>query len=141
MSGFKSPTLADIDKIKAPDGAVCPVPTEKGQDELSPSDIEFAKQAELETKEMECAVELKRQRIKDVEQDRRERRGYAYRIFCLIVVWLWGLAMIVMMDGAMMLDISDKVLIGLITGTSVNVIGLMAIVAKYLFPKNNNGDK
>lgn len=133
--------LGLIETIKPPDGSVCPVPTESAQDELSPQDVEFAKQAELETKQMECSVELKLQEIKDVEQNRRERRGYAYRIFCLIAVWLWGLALIVMMDGARMLDLSDNVLLGLITGTSVNVIGLMAIVAKYLFPNNNGGSK
>jgi hypothetical protein len=38
-------------------------------------------------------------------------------------------------------ELSDTVILGLIGGTTANVVGLFYIVARYLFPRRDNGEK
>ena len=71
--------------------------------------------------------------LKGLEQDREQRKEYTGKIFRLVCWWFGGLANIIIWS--QWLKISDNVLIALISGTSVNIIGLMIIVIKYLFPK------
>lgn len=44
-------------------------------------------------------------------------------------------------DWLVAFDLADGVLLALIGGTTANVIGLFLVVARYLFPRRNNGDK
>lgn len=73
--------------------------------------------------------------IKDTQQDRNQRKDYATKIFWLVCAWLAAILGLVFCTGLKRLDLSDSVLITLISSVSVNIIGLMAIVANYLFPK------
>lgn len=63
------------------------------------------------------------------------RRKYASRIFYFVSTWMIGVFGIIVVDGVGLLDVSDNVLMALIGGTTVNVLGLFAIVANYFFPK------
>lgn len=78
--------------------------------------------------------------LKSRDQDIRERKEYAKKIFELIVWWLgavWFLLMLAAIGGpADWFILSDKVLITLIGGTTVNVLGIFVIVANYLFNKD-----
>jgi len=67
------------------------------------------------------------------EQDKDERRLYAYRVFTLICLWLTGVLLIVVGSGNGSLHYSDTVMVTLLTTTTANVIGLFAIVNGYLF--------
>lgn len=74
--------------------------------------------------------------ILDSQQNREQRKEYAKNIFILVCVWLFILLVVVWQTGTRYLWLSDTVIIALITGTTVNIIALMVIVANYLFPKN-----
>lgn len=76
------------------------------------------------------------ERLKDSQQNREQRKQYANKIFWLVCAWLVVLVIIVGQAGCGRLILSDSVLIALISGASINIIGLMVIVANYLFPKN-----
>ena len=75
------------------------------------------------------------ERLRSLEQDREQRKKYAGRIFWLVCAWLLALVAILSCVGTSLYALSDAVLVGLITGASVNIIALMVIVANYLFPK------
>lgn len=81
---------------------------------------------------------LKQAELKDRELIRKQRKEYAEKIFMLVSAWLAALFVLVGFVGNGKLEVSDNVLLGLITGTSINVIGLMAIVATHIFPKNGS---
>ena len=76
------------------------------------------------------------ERLAGLAQDREQRKEYAGKIFNLVCGWLIALIAVICLAGAQCLNLSDSVLIALITGASVNIIGLMVIVTNYLFPKN-----
>lgn len=84
---------------------------------------------------------------KDSRQNREQRKEYAGKIFWLVVGWLSGVGIILLLSGwkhggmfphCRPFNLSDGVLMTLIGGTSASVIGLMVIVANYLFPKNGH---
>lgn len=83
--------------------------------------------------------------LKGKEQDRTQRKEFAAKIFWLVVGWLTCLVVILLFQGwgiplafvgGGRFSLPDNVLIALITGASINIIGLMAIVIRYLFPPN-----
>ena len=78
------------------------------------------------------------EQLKDSQQNREQRKEYAGKIFYLVAGWLVSLIAIIVMAGFKWLALSDAVIISLITGATVNIIGLMVIVANYLFPKMTN---
>jgi hypothetical protein len=67
------------------------------------------------------------------------RKTYANKIFCLICAWLTAAGGVLLLTGYHWktgFTLSDKVLLMLIGGTTVNVLGIFTIVANFLFPKN-----
>lgn len=72
-----------------------------------------------------------------IKQDIQERKKYANLIYRLVVGWLVVVGLILGWSGCerVAYKLSDQVLITLISGTTINVLGLFAIVANYLFPK------
>jgi len=95
----------------------------------------FEKSGEQELAKLE--VRRRELEAKSLEQDIEERKKYANKIFWLICVWLTVVLVIMTVNGAtrVAFTLSDSVLIALISGVSVNIIALFAIVANYLFPK------
>jgi phosphoglycerol transferase MdoB-like AlkP superfamily enzyme len=72
-----------------------------------------------------------------LQQDIAERKKYAHLIYWLTVAWLIGLAVIVLLHGwrtFTYFDISERIILALITSATIEVVGLFVIVAKYLFP-------
>lgn len=102
-------------------------------------------QADVQTRQEEQALlkaslelKLKREKILNdgLKQDRKERRKYAERIFLLIVGWVFAILFIIIFKGFgdfYNFQLSDKVLMTLIGGTTINVLGIFVIVANYLF--------
>ena len=82
----------------------------------------------------------KRVRIRGVVQDISERKIYAKRVFVLVAVWLAGISIILLAQGFLspwgLFNLSENVLLAVIGGTTVNVVGIFLIVARYLFPKS-----
>lgn len=55
----------------------------------------------------------------------------------LVIVWIAFIIFMIFFTGTGYIRLSDTVLITLITGTSVNIIGLIIIVARHLFPEKS----
>lgn len=73
------------------------------------------------------------QKIKDLKQDRDERKKYARWTYYIISVWL--LMILFLVFNSSLLKLSDAVLITLVSTTTINIIGLAFIVNRYLFNK------
>jgi hypothetical protein len=72
-------------------------------------------------------------------QDIAERKKYAQLFFRLSCAWLVGITAILMLQGFGSLwkvpfKLSDSIVLTMIGSTTVNVLGILYIVAKYLFP-------
>lgn len=77
------------------------------------------------------------EKLQGLQQDREQRKEFAKKIYWLICLWLLGVAALLLLRGWNIWGfyLSETVLIALITTTSANVIGLLAIVILYLFPR------
>jgi hypothetical protein len=84
-----------------------------------------------------------RQCLKETEDTHKLRLDYTKRIFWLICIWLICVAASIFMSGFPWFGfkLSDKVLITFITSTTISVLGIFVIVAKWMFPNNNKKDK
>jgi uncharacterized coiled-coil protein SlyX len=78
--------------------------------------------------------------LKDLKQDRDERKSYASKLYWLVLVWLVIILLIVFFQGVHYLPgtsfsfkLSDVVLITLITTTTANVAAFFLVVVRYLF--------
>lgn len=63
------------------------------------------------------------------------QRGYL-ALFGLIVAWLVFIAVVLYSSGRGLLVLANSVLITLLTTSTATVLGIFAIAAKWLFPKN-----
>jgi len=94
-----------------------------------------------DTKTKEEEHDLKNQKIKTsirgLSQNIQERKKYAGRFFILSCCWMITITGVVMLDGWTVLGfrLSDKVVLALIGSTTINVLGILYVVAHYLFPK------
>jgi len=133
--------------------------SESAQEDLEPRDISFPgtkaveegevqagevsslaaeEQRDLEEDREALQIELLKLEHKQRQQDMNERKKYAFRVFLLLALWLALLFVLLFVQGWQSttgFDLSDNVLIALITGTTVNVIGVFVVVMNYLFPK------
>jgi hypothetical protein len=97
--------------------------------------------ADSETKkeEEDLDKQARRAQIISIKQDIEERKKYAGRIFCLLSLWLIGLFVLLLLQGFLSplhyFFLSEAVLLATIGGTTLNVIGIFIVVARYLFPR------
>lgn len=75
------------------------------------------------------------------KQDREQRKQFSIWIFGIVCVYLLIVLVLLYLTGFSLTILSDTVLVSLLTTTTANVIGLLVIVARYLFPRNGNGNK
>lgn len=78
-----------------------------------------------------------RQKIEDLTQDRAQRKRYGDRLYWLVLGWLVATGLILGLHGFEVCGFALPVaaLTTLIGATTISVIGLLAIVARYLFPR------
>jgi len=81
---------------------------------------------------------LSLERLKQAQQVTKLRGKYAKKIYCLVVAWLAIVLAIFVACGFGWIALADSVLIALISGSTVQVIGLLVLVVRYLFPSTNN---
>lgn len=67
-----------------------------------------------------------------------QRKFYAGCISFISISWLSFIGACVWNSGRQFLIVSDSVLIALVTTTTINVLGLFYIVARWLFPQKTN---
>jgi len=79
--------------------------------------------------------------IESLTQDKEERKKYAKRIFVLLSLWLGGVFVLLVLQGIgsprNWFQLDDSVLLAAIGGTTINVIGIFLVVARYLFPQRS----
>lgn len=113
---------------------------EKTDVSFSSSDPEPDLSLDLAEHQLFYQVETLKQQLKEAQDTHKLRLGYADKIFWLVCAWLIGVVIGVFMSGlrAFGFSLSDNVLITFITSTTVNVVGLFVVVAKWMFPNNKN---
>ena len=83
------------------------------------------------------AEDLHAETVADRKSARTQRETYARRIFRLVCAWITLIFALLLCQGfgetIHYKPLSDKVLITLISSTTVNVIGTLIIVLKYIF--------
>lgn len=89
-------------------------------------------------KNVERQIQLERLKtIKEynrtLSQNNEERKKYAGSIFKLTCTWAFLIFVIIFLQGFKIMFLSDKVLITLITSTTINFFGFFLLVVKYLF--------
>lgn len=120
------------------------VPLDPEQIVASQEGIEPAAKAEEQRltaagkKEISAAVSMTLENVSDAK-DINARETYAFRLFVVAVAWIIGVFVVILCQGFLshglkpIFSLSDTVLIAFIGGTTVNVLGLLAIVVRYLF--------
>lgn len=90
----------------------------------------------FEGKELDFDINLNltKQEISDRIQDRNERKKYAYRTFIFLSVFTILVLTIVFLAGFKVnFELSDPVLIALITSSLASIVGIFILVMRYLF--------
>jgi len=85
--------------------------------------------------------EKKRALLIGLVQDIGQRKAFGNKIYCLVVFWVIGILALLASQGfgAFGFNLSEKVLITLIGGTTLNVLGIFVIVARYFFRESKEG--
>ena len=121
--------MSDLELIKDTD---LPCPAMTPPEPLSDEDTKRI----YERQQADDAHEMAQEGIRDRRQDRVLRGKYADKIYLLVCWWLVGIFVVILCSGFKWIVLSDSVLIAIMTGTTIDILGLMVIVANYLFPKN-----
>lgn len=95
----------------------------------------------------QAKAKLARLRERSLEQDIGLRKVFAYSILAVVIGWMFLVLLVVVgarvsfMGVSVGVHLSDKVAIALISSMSVNVIGLLFVVTRYLFPRGTNDNQ
>ena len=104
---------------------------------LSFRDIEKEYQLEeLKIKKLE--TELRKEHLENKKQDRIERKEFADKLFTFLIGFLICVLLVVLLDGFKFIcfELTDTVLLAILTTTAANIIGIFVFVVKYLFNTN-----
>jgi len=93
---------------------------------------------DLNEHKLQCEVDALRQQITEASDTHQLRIAYANKIFWLVCIWLACVIGSILLAGFQTSGfvLTEKVLITFIASTTLNVLGLFAIVAKWMFPQN-----
>lgn len=80
---------------------------------------------------------LTTEEIKDMRQNREERKAYASHIYIMLCIYLGVIFILLLFSGFNWWGfyLSEKIVLSLIGTTLINVLGIFIIVVNYLFPK------
>ena len=110
---------------------------------INSKNISLTTIADTRTSAEEQDYELQNKKLinKALRQDIKERKKYAKSIFFLIIGWLVSVFAILILQGfgkILCFELSESIAITLITGTTINILGIFIIVVNYLFKKGKN---
>ena len=88
-------------------------------------------------------IDSLRQKQRETEDLHDLRVDYTGNIFKLVCVWLACVIVCVTLSGFKLLgfSLSDAVLVAFITSTTINVVGLFIVVAKWMYPAVHSAGK
>lgn len=97
---------------------------------------------EPDPQSLEEQEDLERQKewvlIHSEEQDIAERKKYAWYFFVLSSSWVFVISVLLFFQGfggGLDFKLSDPVLLAAIGSTTANILGIIYVVANYLFPR------
>ena len=102
-----------------------------------PSDEEPEALSAFAIEKRNLETDRQREALAGLVQDREQRKKYSTRLFSLICVWIGLIVSIVFLHGCeeVPFRLAQTEIVTLIGSTTLNVLGLFVIVARYLFPK------
>ena len=88
-------------------------------------------------RERQLYYSLKEEELKELTQNRKERKKYALWLYVFLVGFNFLVFVIIFFEGFKCVNfiLNNSVIITLLSATSANVIGIFVVVARYLFPK------
>lgn len=98
-------------------------------------------ESNLSANQRQLQINILQQQLDEDKDNHRLRTKYANKIYFLVFIWFICVIAGVSLSGFSSYTgfvLSDKVLIVFIATTTLNVLGLFAIVAKWMFQQNNN---
>jgi hypothetical protein len=105
-------------------------------------DVSDVPDPETRQEEEDLDKEHTRAILRGLKQDIDERKKYARCFFVLACFWLAAITVLLVLQGfgsfwfgLMPFKLSESVLLAVIGSTTVNVLGILYVVANYLFPK------
>jgi hypothetical protein len=100
------------------------------------AELERARREQLKTEEVRTVLD-RGKKVHDL------RTYYTGRLFWLAVGWLLVVVIFVALSGFRFMGfyLSDTVLVAFITSTTLNVIGLFLVAARWLYPHSHTDDK
>ena len=98
--------------------------------------LEGSKKVAVDTTKIDKDTALTQQEVYDRVQDRYERKKYAFRTFIFLCAFTSLVLLIIIAAGFSKLshfELSEAVLIALITSSLATVVGIFILVMRYLF--------
>ncbi|HLL72319.1 MAG TPA: hypothetical protein VK363_12835 [Pyrinomonadaceae bacterium] len=108
---------------------------------MQPDALAAAEKTQLENEELRAKVEQIYQTLKTNLDVHGLRIEYLTKLFRLIVGWLIVVICFVTASSLKWIVLSDSVLIAFITSTTVSVLGLFMLAAKWLFNAPHKDEK
>lgn len=102
--------------------------------------LDKSKEEEFSTSRDENFIEhaLRWEKYLSRKQDRQQRKEFASKIFIFLCVYMVVVFVLLLFSGikgqGLCFHLDDKVLLALLTTTTINMISIFVVVAKYLFP-------
>lgn len=86
---------------------------------------------------------IRKEELEGKRQDRLQRKAYADNIFTFLCIYMIIVFVILFKHGCLFnsFELSDSVIVALITTTTANIIGIFVFVVRYLFNTPNGKDK
>ena len=131
-------TPSDFRKLIISAAEKQPIQEETTPQAATERDVDFG--LSLEGHRQEFEIETLWQALRELQETHRSRIQYIGRIFWLVVGFLACVVWCIALTGYKEVtgfNLSDKVLIAFITSTTVTVVGLFVVVAKWLYPAPN----
>lgn len=90
---------------------------------------------ELEIDALQTENDIRKEELKNCEQDRQQRKEFATKIYHFLCVYLFFVFLLILLSGASCIkfELTEGVIITLLSTTTANVIGIFILVVKYLF--------
>lgn len=117
-------------------------PNQEAHTEIKDDEIEQIRKRE-EVGAMTVANKIRNEELENRRQDRAQRKVYADNLFTFLCFYMVLVFIILYKNGSLYnsFELSDSVIIALITTTTANIIGIFVFVVRYLFKspddKNN----
>lgn len=88
-------------------------------------------------------LDIRKEELEGKRQDRLQRKAYADNIFTFLCIYMIIVFVILFKHGCLFngFELSDSVIVVLITTTTANIIGIFVFVVRYLFNTPNGKDK